>query len=198
MRHSGGEERDGTWRLWRRGCGAGPLQQELRAREGLDRHQDEYAGHGHAAERAGCQPAGAAGPAGHHLGDGAAERQRGHRYRRKLNRSQWCCKQRNLALAGFRRRPVTATGFVWTQTATGNDTFSSRQLANVSSVEVLKGPGAILYGLAEPGGVINLTTKEPLDAPITPCSSSSAPWRTIAPRSTPRVRSTPTSRCSIE
>ena len=45
------------------------------------------------------------------------------------------------------------------------ETISNRQLADVASVEVLKGPGAILYGLVDPGGIINLTTKEPLDAP---------------------------------
>ena len=48
---------------------------------------------------------------------------------------------------------------------TGSDIISTRQLANIASVEVLKGPGAILYGLSEPGGVINITTKEPLDTP---------------------------------
>lgn len=34
-------------------------------------------------------------------------------------------------------------------------------LANVDSVEVLKGPGAILYGRVEPGGVVNITTRQP-------------------------------------
>ena len=32
-------------------------------------------------------------------------------------------------------------------------------------MDVLKGPGAILYGLVDPGGVINITSKEPLDTP---------------------------------
>lgn len=36
--------------------------------------------------------------------------------------------------------------------------------ANLQSVEVLKGP-AQLYGRTEPGGLINLTTKKPLDTP---------------------------------
>jgi iron complex outermembrane receptor protein len=35
-------------------------------------------------------------------------------------------------------------------------------LSNVDSIEVLKGPGSILYGRVEPGGVINLITKQPL------------------------------------
>ncbi len=45
------------------------------------------------------------------------------------------------------------------------DSISTLQLANVASVEVLKGPAAILYGLSEPGGIINIVTKEPLNAP---------------------------------
>jgi iron complex outermembrane receptor protein len=38
-------------------------------------------------------------------------------------------------------------------------------LANVDSVEVLKGPAAILYGRVEPGGVVNLVTKQPQVTP---------------------------------
>ncbi len=34
-------------------------------------------------------------------------------------------------------------------------------LSNVDSVEVLKGPAAILYGRVEPGGIVNLVTKQP-------------------------------------
>lgn len=33
--------------------------------------------------------------------------------------------------------------------------------ANIERVEVLKGPGSILYGQAEPGGIINFVTKKP-------------------------------------
>jgi len=40
-----------------------------------------------------------------------------------------------------------------------------QSLANVDRVEVLKGPAAILYGSAEPGGVINLVTKRPQTEP---------------------------------
>lgn len=38
-------------------------------------------------------------------------------------------------------------------------------LANVQSVEVLKGPASVLYGRGEPGGVINLVTKRPESTP---------------------------------
>jgi iron complex outermembrane recepter protein len=42
---------------------------------------------------------------------------------------------------------------------------ASREMANVESVEILKGPAAILYGLVEPGGMVNVTTKQPLATP---------------------------------
>ncbi|WP_245258505.1 TonB-dependent siderophore receptor [Methylosinus sp. LW4] len=45
------------------------------------------------------------------------------------------------------------------------DTTGARQLGNVASIEVLKGPAAILYGLSEPGGIINVTTAEPQEKP---------------------------------
>lgn len=35
--------------------------------------------------------------------------------------------------------------------------------ANVESIEILKGPASILYGRIEPGGMINVVTKRPLD-----------------------------------
>lgn len=42
---------------------------------------------------------------------------------------------------------------------------ASVNMANVESVEVLKGPAAILYGAVEPGGIVNINTKQPLDKP---------------------------------
>jgi iron complex outermembrane recepter protein len=40
-----------------------------------------------------------------------------------------------------------------------------RQVANLDRIEVLKGPGSVLYGRNEPGGVVNLVTKRPLATP---------------------------------
>ncbi|MCX7092392.1 MAG: TonB-dependent siderophore receptor [Methylobacter sp.] len=37
--------------------------------------------------------------------------------------------------------------------------------ANIEQLEVLKGPAAALYGRAEPGGMVNITTKKPLATP---------------------------------
>lgn len=39
------------------------------------------------------------------------------------------------------------------------------EMANVERVEVLKGPGSILFGRADPGGIINTVTKQPLATP---------------------------------
>ena len=35
-------------------------------------------------------------------------------------------------------------------------------LANIERVEILKGPASVLYGLGDPGGLVNLVTKRPL------------------------------------
>jgi iron complex outermembrane receptor protein len=42
---------------------------------------------------------------------------------------------------------------------------TKRNTANLERVDVLKGPGSILYGRSEPGGIINLVTKQPLETP---------------------------------
>ncbi|GAB0152323.1 TonB-dependent siderophore receptor [Marinobacterium sp. BA1] len=44
-----------------------------------------------------------------------------------------------------------------------NNFWSQPYIANVERVEVIKGPSAMLYGQASPGGVINIVTKKPLN-----------------------------------
>jgi iron complex outermembrane receptor protein len=39
-------------------------------------------------------------------------------------------------------------------------------MANVEQVEVLKGPAAMLYGRIQPGGLVNVVTRRPLDIPF--------------------------------
>lgn len=41
-----------------------------------------------------------------------------------------------------------------------------RELANVERIEILQGPASILFGRGEPGGVINVVTKEPPVDPL--------------------------------
>jgi iron complex outermembrane recepter protein len=68
-------------------------------------------------------------------------------------------------LRGFSSDVYFRNGFRMAPNGSGIDGISTIQLANISSIEVLKGPGATLYGLLEPGGVVNIITKEPLNAP---------------------------------
>ncbi len=44
-------------------------------------------------------------------------------------------------------------------------TFTAVDVANVEQIEVLKGPGAALFGQGQLGGTINVTTKQPLSNP---------------------------------
>lgn len=48
---------------------------------------------------------------------------------------------------------------------TGDARFVGADMANVERIEVLKGPASVLYGRAEPGGIVNVVTKQPLDQP---------------------------------
>ncbi len=42
----------------------------------------------------------------------------------------------------------------------------ARTLTDVERIEVLKGPGSALYGSGEPGGIVNLISKQPLEKPL--------------------------------
>ncbi|WP_426992508.1 TonB-dependent siderophore receptor [Methylomonas sp. CM2] len=64
-----------------------------------------------------------------------------------------------ITLRGFASETFFRNGFRLQQGS------AQREMANVESVEVLKGPAAILYGLAEPGGMVNVVTKQPLATP---------------------------------
>ncbi|HTV32372.1 MAG TPA: TonB-dependent siderophore receptor [Methylocella sp.] len=66
---------------------------------------------------------------------------------------------------GFQALTYYRDGFRVDASLSFLDFIGTRQLADIASVEVLKGPGAVLYGLVEPGGIVNIVTKEPLDVP---------------------------------
>jgi iron complex outermembrane recepter protein len=67
---------------------------------------------------------------------------------------------------GFDNDPGGATfvnGFKrYTDTGFGRDLG----VANIEQIEILKGPASVLYGQAEPGGILNITTKQPLLEPF--------------------------------
>ncbi|UFP97057.1 TonB-dependent siderophore receptor [Gloeobacter morelensis MG652769] len=46
-----------------------------------------------------------------------------------------------------------------------NASISFRESANIERIEVVKGPASVLFGRAEPSGIINLITKQPLNKP---------------------------------
>ena len=64
----------------------------------------------------------------------------------------------NITLRGFAADTTFRNGFRLQGGA-------NRNMSNVESVEVLKGPAAILYGLVEPGGMVNVVTKQPQATP---------------------------------
>ncbi|WP_400771359.1 TonB-dependent siderophore receptor [Methylosinus sporium] len=62
---------------------------------------------------------------------------------------------------GFTIRGFDSSSIFRNNLATPN--LTHLQTANLQSIEVLKGPAAMLYGRLEPGGAVNLITKRPLD-----------------------------------
>ncbi|MBW4553082.1 MAG: TonB-dependent siderophore receptor [Aphanocapsa sp. GSE-SYN-MK-11-07L] len=46
-----------------------------------------------------------------------------------------------------------------------NNFYAFPEIANIERVEVLKGPASILFGQVEPGGIVNIVTKQPLSDP---------------------------------
>ncbi|WP_187263563.1 TonB-dependent receptor [Pontibacter beigongshangensis] len=42
-----------------------------------------------------------------------------------------------------------------------NSVRTYRETANIQQIEVMKGPASVLYGVSDPGGMINVTTKKP-------------------------------------
>ena len=67
-------------------------------------------------------------------------------------------------IRGFRNNTIYRNG-VLSPMLTQRIGNNRRETANLESVEVLKGPGSILYGRAEPGGIMNVVTKQPLANP---------------------------------
>ncbi|WP_138503584.1 TonB-dependent siderophore receptor [Nostoc sp. PA-18-2419] len=62
-------------------------------------------------------------------------------------------------IRGFRQDGNFRNGF------RDSDFFTLSDVANLERVEILKGPASVLFGQAEPGGIINLVTKQPLSEP---------------------------------
>jgi iron complex outermembrane receptor protein len=65
-------------------------------------------------------------------------------------------------MRGFRTNYLWRNGLPIPQDSTG----TMFDAANIERIEVLKGPASMLYGRSEPGGLVALVTKQPLDHPL--------------------------------
>ena len=66
-----------------------------------------------------------------------------------------------ISIRGFNQAPILRDGF-----RLYNGNFQGQpEVANLESIEILKGPASVLYGEIEPGGLINLVSKKPLAEP---------------------------------
>lgn len=54
--------------------------------------------------------------------------------------------------------------------------LSHLETANLQSIEVLKGPAAMLFGRLEPGGIVNLVVKRPLEIPYFSIQEQAGSW----------------------
>ena len=67
-----------------------------------------------------------------------------------------------ISIRGFNEAPILRDGF-----RLYNGNFQGQpEVANLESIEILKGPASVLYGEIEPGGLINLVSKQPLAEPV--------------------------------
>ncbi len=72
--------------------------------------------------------------------------------------------QENFTIRGFYTTATLRDGVrVSEYSTTGGSTVGGINMTDVESIEVLKGPAAILYGRVEPGGMVNVIKKQPLD-----------------------------------
>ncbi len=66
-------------------------------------------------------------------------------------------------IRGFRTQTYAIDGVLLNQA--GNFSSVTRDLADVERIEVLKGPASVLYGRGDPGGLINIVTRQPTLTP---------------------------------
>lgn len=67
---------------------------------------------------------------------------------------------RGFSTDSFSNGPILRDGFRRT------DNLGSQETTNIERIEVIKGPSSVLYGQTDPGGIINLVTKRPLQEPF--------------------------------
>ncbi|WP_448501234.1 TonB-dependent siderophore receptor [Sphingomonas sp.] len=61
-------------------------------------------------------------------------------------------------IRGFRRNAIYRNGF-------RRDSIFRENLTNVEYIQVIRGPASTTYGQVQPGGIVDIVTKKPLDTP---------------------------------
>jgi len=67
----------------------------------------------------------------------------------------------NYSVRGFSGNENGGMNILWNGFASNRGYSPPRDMANVETIDFLKGPSAALYGSSEPGGTINVVTKKP-------------------------------------
>lgn len=80
-------------------------------------------------------------------------------------------------LRGFVSSTIFRNGFRIDSNAANSNFGGLTTITNTEKVEVLKGPAAILYGRVEPGGVINVISKQPLATPYYSIEQQLGSWQ---------------------
>ncbi|HEY9778872.1 MAG TPA: TonB-dependent siderophore receptor [Leptolyngbyaceae cyanobacterium] len=62
-------------------------------------------------------------------------------------------------IRGFQQDAIFRDGF------RNSNFYNFPETANIEQIEVLRGPASVLFGQAQPGGIVNFTTKKPLREP---------------------------------
>ncbi|WP_439135242.1 TonB-dependent siderophore receptor [Pseudomaricurvus sp.] len=67
----------------------------------------------------------------------------------------------SFAIRGFAGDENLPSGYLINGFSGGRGFSGNRDVSNVESIEILKGPGSALFGRGEPGGTVNIVTKKP-------------------------------------
>lgn len=67
----------------------------------------------------------------------------------------------NYSIRGFTTDPNVSATIIRNGLSVNRGLSAPRDLVNIASIDILKGPAAALYGRGEMGGLINITTKKP-------------------------------------
>lgn len=70
----------------------------------------------------------------------------------------------SFSLRGFPGNENMPSGYLINGFNGGRGFSGHRDLSNVETIEILKGPGSALYGRSEPGGTVNIITRKPQQA----------------------------------